>query len=83
MIAGKGTPDQAPARRFAYRYPAAFQKLIDRIVDASIVYLNEQIKNGAEVVQVFDSWAGVLPAREFEALVRKSRWPASSRRVKR
>ena len=40
MIAGKGTPDQAPARRFAYRYPDAFQKLIDRIVDASIVYLN-------------------------------------------
>jgi uroporphyrinogen decarboxylase len=66
MIAGKGTPDQAPARGFAYRHPAAFQKLIDRIVDASIVYLNEQIKNGAEVVQIFDSWAGVLPALEFE-----------------
>jgi uroporphyrinogen decarboxylase len=66
MIAGQGTPDQAPARLFAYRHPAAFQLLIDKLVDASIIYLSRQFDAGVEVVQIFDSWAGVLPAAEFE-----------------
>ena len=67
MIAGKGTPYQAPARLFAFRHPAAFQKLIDRLVEASVDYLLRQIDAGVEAVQIFDSWAGVLPANEFEA----------------
>jgi len=66
MIAGKGTPDQAPARLFAYRQRALFQKLIDLLVSASIDYLSAQIKAGVDAVQIFDSWAGVLPAPEFE-----------------
>jgi uroporphyrinogen decarboxylase len=65
MIAGKGTPDQAPARLFAYREPAAFAKLIDVLVDACIDYLSAQIIAGADAVQLFDTWAGVLPAHEF------------------
>lgn len=65
MIAGRGTPDQAPARLFAYRHPEAFQSLIDLLTQASIAYLLEQAKAGVEVVQIFDSWAGVLPARDF------------------
>ncbi len=67
MIAGRGTPDQAPARLFAYKHPEAFARLIDLIVRASIDHLDRQIQAGAEVVQVFDSWASVLPAPEFEA----------------
>ncbi len=70
MIAGQGTPDQAPARLFAYRNPDAFALLIDRVVEASIDYLARQIEAGVEVVQIFDSWAGVLPANEFQ------RWSA-------
>ncbi len=66
MIAGQGTPDQAPARLFAYRDPDLFQRLIDRLVAGSIDYLARQIEAGAELVQIFDSWAGVLPAAEFE-----------------
>jgi uroporphyrinogen decarboxylase len=66
MVAGKGTADQAPARLLAYRDPALFTRLIDRLVDASILYLLEQIRAGVEVVQIFDSWAGVLPGQEFE-----------------
>jgi uroporphyrinogen decarboxylase len=66
MIAGKGTPDQAPARLFAYRHPSAFQLLIDKLVDASISYLCRQLQVGVEAVQIFDSWAGVLPRAEFE-----------------
>jgi uroporphyrinogen decarboxylase len=66
MIAGRGTPDQAPARLFAYRHPDLFAALIDRLVDASAEYLVRQLAAGAEAVQIFDSWAGVLPPAEFD-----------------
>ena len=66
MIAGRGTPDQAPSRLFAYRHPEAFQKLIDLLVDSSIEHLSAQITAGVDVVQIFDSWAGVLPEPELE-----------------
>lgn len=65
MIAGQGTPDQAPARLFAYRHEAAFAGLIDLLVDACIQHLKAQIEAGAEIVQIFDSWAGPLPLAEF------------------
>jgi uroporphyrinogen decarboxylase len=66
MIAGRGTPDQAPARLLAYREPKLFAALIDRLVAASAAYLLRQIEAGAEAVQIFDSWSGVLPPAEFE-----------------
>lgn len=66
MIAGHGTPDQAPARLFAYSHPELFAELIDRLVDASIDYLCKQVDAGADVLQIFDSWAGVLPVLEFD-----------------
>src|SRR5271170_112482 len=66
MIAGRGTPDQAPARLFAYRHPDLFAGLIDRLVDASAEYLCRQLGAGAEAVQIFDSWGGVLPPAEFD-----------------
>jgi uroporphyrinogen decarboxylase len=66
MIAGEGTPDQAPARVFAYRERELFQRLIDRLADSSAEYLLRQIEAGAEAVQIFDSWSGVLPPEEFE-----------------
>ena len=66
MVAGQGTPDQAPARMMAYRHPDAFAKIIDTIVENSIVYLLRQLEAGADVLQIFDTWAGVLPPREFQ-----------------
>lgn len=65
MIAGHGTPDQAPARLFAYRYPQAFHQLLATLADVSADYLVEQIDAGADAVQIFDSWAGVLGEDEF------------------
>jgi uroporphyrinogen decarboxylase len=65
MVAGQGTPDQAPARMLAYRHAGAFEKIIDALVESSIPYLVGQLKAGADVVQIFDTWAGVLPPREF------------------
>jgi uroporphyrinogen decarboxylase len=66
IVAGQGTPDQAPARMMAYRHPEAFAKIIDAIVENSIEYLLGQLKAGADVLQIFDTWAGVLPPREFQ-----------------
>src|SRR5207244_6132252 len=51
MIAGQGTPDQAPARLMAYREPAAFARLIDLLVEVSSRYLVEQLRAGADAVQ--------------------------------
>ncbi len=65
MIAGCGTPDQAPARLFAYRYPEAFAKLIAILSHASIEYLVRQFESGVDAVQLFDTWSGVLPPAEF------------------
>jgi uroporphyrinogen decarboxylase len=65
MIAGQGTPDQAPARLFAYADSDGFAALIDVLVNASADYLIRQIQAGADAVQIFDTWAGVLPAEEF------------------
>lgn len=65
MIAGEGTPDQAPARMFAYRHPKAFGDLVDILTQASIEYLVAQLAAGVDAVQIFDTWAGVLPPMEF------------------
>ncbi|TWB98286.1 uroporphyrinogen decarboxylase [Bradyrhizobium macuxiense] len=65
MVAGQGTPDQAPARMLAYRHPDAFARIIDVLVENSIHYLVGQLKAGADCLQIFDTWAGVLPPREF------------------
>ena len=65
MIAGGATLEQEPARRFAYGDPDGFAELIDKLVDASASYLVRQLQAGADAVQIFDTWAGVLPADEF------------------
>src|SRR5262249_24559633 len=66
MVAGGGTSQQEPARRFAYGDPNGFAELIDKLVDASASYLIRQLQAGADAVQIFDTWAGVLPTDEFQ-----------------
>jgi uroporphyrinogen decarboxylase len=66
MVAGRGTPDQAPARLFAARDANAFGALVDVLVWASADYLVRQLQAGADAVQIFDTWAGVLSPSEFE-----------------
>ena len=51
------------------RSAQAFAKLIDIVVEASIDYLDGQVRAGADVLQIFDSWAGSLPDDEFDAWV--------------
>jgi uroporphyrinogen decarboxylase len=69
MVNGEGSRDQHETRAYAYRDPAAFQAIIDAIVDVTVDYLDGQIKAGAEAIQLFDSWAGSLAPREFEKWV--------------
>jgi uroporphyrinogen decarboxylase len=67
MIAGQSSADQAPARLFAYRHPEKIAGLLDLLADLSADYLARQIEAGADAVQIFESWAGVLDASSFDA----------------
>jgi uroporphyrinogen decarboxylase len=66
MIAGRGTPDQGPAHALKAENRAVFTALMDRITEATILYLSAQIEAGAEVVKLFDSWAGSLDGDDFQ-----------------
>ena len=66
MIAGRGTPDQGPAHALMQQDRATFENLLARITVATIEYLSMQIDAGAEVVKLFDSWAGSLKGDDFD-----------------
>ncbi|MBK8440302.1 MAG: uroporphyrinogen decarboxylase [Rhodobacter sp.] len=65
MIAGQGSKDQAAAHAFKDTDRAAFTALIDKITEATIEYLSAQVQAGAEVIKLFDSWAGSLKGADF------------------
>jgi uroporphyrinogen decarboxylase len=65
MVEGSGSKDFLKTRRLALGKPDFFQNLIDILTDRVTAYLCHQVKNGAEVIQLFDTWAGVLPPSEF------------------
>jgi uroporphyrinogen decarboxylase len=69
MVEGGSSRDFSIVKNWAYRDRAGFQTLIDRIVDASETYLLAQIEAGAETIQLFDSWAGVLSDAMFRRWV--------------
>jgi uroporphyrinogen decarboxylase len=71
MVGGEGSSDQAEARLFAYRDPSSrgFGRLIEILVEASVEYLCGQVAAGADVLQIFDTWAGSLPEDQFERWV--------------
>ena len=69
MVAGQGSRDQSETRRLAYSDEGHFKAIIGRIEEVTLGYLSGQIEAGAEVVQLFDSWAGSLAPAEFERWV--------------
>ena len=69
MVAGRGSKEQAEARRYAYRDPAAFAEIIGAVADMTVDYLSGQVAAGVEAVQLFDSWAGNLSPAQFEQWV--------------
>jgi uroporphyrinogen decarboxylase len=65
MFAGRGTPDQGPAHALKDTDRAAFAGIIERLTEATVDYLSQQVLAGAEVVKIFDSWAGSLKGADF------------------
>ncbi|WP_449042968.1 uroporphyrinogen decarboxylase [Paracoccus sp. (in: a-proteobacteria)] len=66
MVAGRGGLEQAPAHALKDQDRATFQGIIDLVTEATITYLSAQIEAGAEVVKLFDSWAGSLRGQDFD-----------------
>lgn len=69
MVEGRGGKGFVAARRWAFSDPDGFQTLIDMVTEATIHYLLAQIEAGANAIQIFDSWAGLLPASQLERWV--------------
>ena len=65
MIEGKGSKTFSEARKFLYQEPAAAHDLLDKITASTIAYLKAQIEAGVDIVQLFDSWAGILPKEQY------------------
>ena len=69
MVEGGSSRDHATIRAWAYGDPSGFGRLIELLVEVTVEHLSRQIAAGAEAVQLFDSWAGVLPETEFRRWV--------------
>jgi uroporphyrinogen decarboxylase len=67
MVEGGGSKTFSKAKRFLYRYPNESHQLLSKITDTTIAYLHKKIDAGADLVQVFDSWAGMLSRELYEA----------------
>src|SRR4028118_1921761 len=66
MVEGKGSKTWDKAKQFAYTEPTLTHQLLQKITDITINYLKAQVKAGADLVQVFDSWAGSLSPADFK-----------------
>ncbi|MDF3048010.1 MAG: uroporphyrinogen decarboxylase [Candidatus Midichloriaceae bacterium] len=71
MIEGGGSKEFAKVKQFFIENPNEFSELLNIIVQATIEYLKVQVKSGAEVIKIFDSWAGIVPNNEFQNMVVK------------
>ncbi len=65
MIEGGGSRDWFKVKQWAYGHPESFRRLIEALVDACAAHLARQVEAGCDVVQIFDSWAGVLPEEQL------------------
>jgi len=66
MVEGGSSKDYAQTKALMYQHPEVFQLLIDKLVASITDYLNAQIKAGAQVVQLFDSWGGALSSEAYK-----------------
>ncbi|MGB0750206.1 MAG: uroporphyrinogen decarboxylase [Magnetospiraceae bacterium] len=69
MVEGRGGSDFSTIRQWDYHRPEDIARLMDLLVEASAAYLCKQVKSGAEVLQIFDTWAGILAEDQFNRLV--------------
>jgi len=66
MVEGQGSKTFSKAKKFLYQQPEASHALLSKLTNTIIAYLNDKIENGADVVQIFDSWAGILNRELYE-----------------
>ncbi len=66
MVQGKGSKTFDAAKAFCFTQPKAADRVLQMITDTTIVYLKKQVEAGADVVQIFDSWGGLLSPADFE-----------------
>jgi uroporphyrinogen decarboxylase len=66
MVEGGGTRNYVEIKGMMYREPMTIHRLLDKLADTIILYINAQIEAGAQVVQLFDTWAGELSAADYE-----------------
>src|SRR5258705_3120287 len=66
MVQGKGSKTFDEAKAFCYTQPGMAHRLLQMITDTTIAYLQQQVKSGVDVIQVFDSWGGLLGPDDFE-----------------
>ena len=65
MLEGSGSKTFSKARKFLYQNPKAAHLLLDKITQTTIAYLRQKVHSGANMIQVFDSWAGILPPHQY------------------
>jgi uroporphyrinogen decarboxylase len=65
MLEGGGSKTFSKARKMLYAEPALAHELLQKITDTTIVYLKGQVAAGADLIQIFDSWAGELPPDHY------------------
>jgi uroporphyrinogen decarboxylase len=68
MVEGGGSKNFSKVKALAFNEPGTMQLLLDKLSDAVAAYLNAQIANGAQAVQIFDTWGGILTTRDYLAL---------------
>jgi len=65
MLEGQGSKTFSKARKFLYQDPKAAHLLLEKITQTTIAYLQQKVRSGANMIQVFDSWAGILPPHQY------------------
>lgn len=65
MLEGSGSKTFSKARKFLYQNPKAAHLLLDKITQTTIAYLKQKVHSGANMIQIFDSWAGILPPHQY------------------
>ncbi|MDA8972279.1 uroporphyrinogen decarboxylase [Saprospiraceae bacterium] len=65
MLEGSGSKTFSKARKFLYQNPKAAHLLLDKITQTTIAYLRQKVHSGANMIQIFDSWAGILPPHQY------------------
>jgi len=69
MVEGKGSKDFAHIKRMMYAAPEVYAALMDKITEMDRLYLNAQVRAGAQAIQIFDTWGGIVSPSDYAKYV--------------